>query len=169
MIRRGFWLAVGAAGGIMGYRRVTSIGRQLSASLSPTAVNGDAPRPAAADQRTADQRTADHRTADHRTDGRNGAALAGQAGRVGAVLTARASRGLLRGTIRFSRDARMFSRDVREGMDLYMVRHRAHAGPTLGEGARSRRSPAPPPVIEVPGIEVPGATTANDDRVKDDR
>jgi hypothetical protein len=164
MIRRGFWLAVGAAGGIMGYRRVTSIGRQLSASLSPTAVNGDAPRPAAADQRTADQRTADHRT-----DGRNGAALAGQAGRVGAVLTARASRGLLRGTIRFSRDARMFSRDVREGMDLYMVRHRAHAGPTLGEGARSRRSPAPPPVIEVPGIEVPGATTANDDRVKDDR
>ena len=159
MIRRGFWLAVGAAGGIMGYRRVTSIGRQLSASLSPTAVNGDAPRPAAADQRTADQRTADHRT-----DGRNGAALAGQAGRVGAVLTARASRGLLRGTIRFSRDARMFSRDVREGMDLYMVRHRAHAGPTLGEGARSRRSPAPPPVIEVPG-----ATAATDERVKDDR
>jgi hypothetical protein len=164
MIRRGFWLAVGAAGGIMGYRRVTSIGRQLSASLSPTAVNGDAPRPAAANQRTADQRTADQRLADHRTDGRNGAALAGQAGRVGAVLTARASRGLLRGTIRFSRDARMFSRDVREGMDLYMVRHRAQGSPTLGAGVQSRRSPAPPPLIEAPG-----ATTVTDERVKDDR
>ena len=33
MIRRGFWLAVGAAGGIMGYRRVSSLGRQVSARL----------------------------------------------------------------------------------------------------------------------------------------
>jgi len=30
MIRRGFWLAVGAAGGIMGYRRVSSLARQVS-------------------------------------------------------------------------------------------------------------------------------------------
>ncbi len=30
MIRRGFWLLVGATGGIMGYRRVTALGRQLS-------------------------------------------------------------------------------------------------------------------------------------------
>ena len=177
MIRRGFWLAVGAAGGIMGYRRVTSIGRQLSATLSPAAANGDAARPAAADPRAADPRAADHRAADHRAARPRAAgqradprAGAGQAGRVAAVLTARASRGLLRGTIRFSRDARMFSRDVREGMDLYMVRHRAQGSPTLGAGARSRRSPAPPPLSEFSEFsEAPGATTANDERVKDDR
>jgi len=34
MIRRGFWLAVGAAAGIMGYRRVASLGRGLSGTLT---------------------------------------------------------------------------------------------------------------------------------------
>jgi hypothetical protein len=139
MIRRGFWLAVGATGGIMGYRRVSSLGRQLSATLSPAGPRAGAERSA------------------------NGQTTAGT-GRGGQPLSGRARRGLVRGTIRFTRDARMFSRDVREGMDLYMVRHRAQGSPTLGEGARSRRSPAPPPVIEVPG-----ATAANDERVKDDR
>lgn len=33
MIRRGFWLAAGAAGGIMGYRRVASFGRRVSGRL----------------------------------------------------------------------------------------------------------------------------------------
>jgi hypothetical protein len=33
MIRRGFWLAVGATGGIIGYRRVASLGRSLSGTL----------------------------------------------------------------------------------------------------------------------------------------
>ena len=124
MIRRGFWLAVGAAGGIMGYRRVSSIGRQLSATLSPATATAAGERPE----------------------------------------RGRARRGLVRGTIRLTRDTRMFSRDVREGMDLYMVRHRAQGSPTLGAGARSRRSPASAPVIGAPG-----ATTANDERVKDDR
>jgi hypothetical protein len=124
MIRRGFWLVVGATGGIMGYRRVSSIGRQLSATLSP------APAPAAG----------------------------------GRPERGRARRGLVRGTIRLTRDTRMFSRDVREGMDLYMVRHRAQGSSTLGAGAGSRRPPAPPSFSEVPG-----APTANDERVKDDR
>ena len=35
MIRRGFWLTAGAVTGIYGYRRVTAIGRRLSASLTP--------------------------------------------------------------------------------------------------------------------------------------
>ena len=35
MIRRGFWLTAGAVGGIYGYRRVSAIGRRLSASLTP--------------------------------------------------------------------------------------------------------------------------------------
>jgi hypothetical protein len=139
MIRRGFWLAVGATGGIMGYRRVSSLGRQLSATLSPAGPREGA-QPSAAGQTTAG------------------------ASRSGRPLSGRARRGLVRGTIRFTRDARMFSRDVREGMDLYMVRHRAQGSPTLGAGARSRRSPASAPVIGAPG-----ATTANDERVKDDR
>jgi len=124
MIRRGFWLAVGAAGGIMGYRRVSSIGRQLSATLSPATATAAGERPE----------------------------------------RGRARRGLVRGTIRLTRDTRMFSRDVREGMDLYMVRHRTQGSPTLGAGAGSRRPPAPPSFSEVPG-----AHPANDERVKDDR
>jgi hypothetical protein len=139
MIRRGFWLAVGATGGIMAYRRVSSLGRQLSATLSPAGPREGAEQPAA------------------------GQTTAGPS-RSGQPLSGRARRGLARGTIRFTRDARMFSRDVREGMDLYMVRHRAQGSPTLDAGARSRRSPAPPPLIEVPG-----AATVNDERVKDDR
>ena len=132
MIRRGFWLAVGAAGGIMGYRRVSSIGRQLSATLSPATATGTA---------TATATAAGERP-----------------------VRGRARRGLVRGTIRLTRDTRMFSRDVREGMDLYMVRHRAQGSPTLGAGAGSRRPPAPPSFSEVPG-----AHPANDERVKDDR
>jgi hypothetical protein len=139
MIRRGFWLAVGATGGIMGYRRVSSLGRQLSATLSPAGPRAGAERSA------------------------TGQATAG-ASRGGQPISGRARRGLVRGSIRLTRDARMFSRDVREGMDLYMVRHRAQGSPTLGAGARSRRSPASAPVIGAPG-----ATTANDERVKDDR
>jgi hypothetical protein len=67
MIRRGFWLTVGAVGGIMGYRRVASLGRRAS------------------------------------------------------------GRGWARESIRFTRD-------VREGMELYMARHPGRPGPTLGPG-----------------------------------
>jgi hypothetical protein len=65
MIRRGFWLLVGAAGGITGYRRIASLGRRASGT------------------------------------------------------------GWARETIRFTRD-------VREGMDLYMARHPGRPGLTLG-------------------------------------
>ena len=33
MIRRGFWLIAGAAGGIMGYRRAASLTRQVAETL----------------------------------------------------------------------------------------------------------------------------------------
>ena len=87
MIRRGFWLAVGAAGGIMGYRRVSSLGRQVSDTLS----------------------------------GRTG--QPGQPSRRAAV-----KRHWARETIRFTRD-------VRDGMDVYFDRQRARSAPTLGKGA----------------------------------
>ena len=34
MIRRGFWLTVGATAGIIGYRRVSAVGRRLSGRLA---------------------------------------------------------------------------------------------------------------------------------------
>ena len=71
MIRRGFWLTVGAAAGIIGYRRVSAAGRKLSGRLN----------------------------------------AAGAAG-------------LARETVRFTRD-------VREGMELYLAQHSEPAGSTL--------------------------------------
>jgi hypothetical protein len=139
MIRRGFWLLVGAVAGIIGYRRVSSLGRQLSGTLSPAARGplGDG-------------------------TGGDGSPLRVNA-RSREALSRKARPGLVRGTIRFTRDARRFGRDVREGMDLYMVRRTAQGSPTLDAGAESRRSPARPLV------EALGANTDNDERVKDDR
>ena len=93
MIRRGFWLVVGAAGGIMGYRRVSSLSRQVSETL------GARPK------------------------------------RPGAVKR------------HWAREAIRFTRDVREGMDLYLSRHPGGERSNLGAGPQ--RSPAPP-FVEAP-------------------
>jgi hypothetical protein len=92
-MRRGFWITVGAAGGIMGYRRVAAAGRTLSGRL-------DSDR-----------------------------------GREVRKVERKVKRGVVRGTIRFGRDARRFTRDVREGMDLYIARHPERSGSTLGANA----------------------------------
>jgi hypothetical protein len=86
MIRRGFWLTVGAVTGIYGYRRVSALGRRVSGTFS---LASPAPPPA---------------------------------------LTARRAR---RGAIALARETYRFTRDVREGMDLYTARHSAPAGSTL--------------------------------------
>jgi hypothetical protein len=86
MIRRGFWLLAGAAGGIMGYRRVSSLTRQVSETLG---ARRDRP--------------------------------------------AGVRRHWARETIRFTRD-------VREGMDVYSARHPRTARPTLGPSARAGNS-----------------------------
>jgi hypothetical protein len=100
MIRRGFWLVVGAAGGIMGYRRASSLSRQVSERL------GARPRkPGAVNQ------------------GKPGAANPKKPGAV--------KRHWARETIRFTRD-------VREGMDLYSARHPREERSSLGR--ESRRS-----------------------------
>jgi hypothetical protein len=103
MIRRGFWLAVGAATGIYGYRRVSAIGRRLSASLNPGSLNPGSLNPAASEQ----------------------AALA------------RSAQSARRTAIRAARETYRFTRDVREGMDLYNARHSAAAGPTLSADPES--------------------------------
>ncbi len=87
MIRRGFWLLAGAAGGIMGYRRVSSLTRQLSVTLGLNPQQQNA-------QKTAVRR-------------------------------------------HWAREAIRFTRDVREGMDLYSVRHPRASRPTLGPGTRA--------------------------------
>ena len=85
VIRRGFWLVAGAAGGIMGYRRVSSLSRQVSETLGARARR----QPDAVKRHWA------------------------------------------RETIRFTRD-------VREGMDLYSFgRQRATLGPRTRHWCRS--------------------------------
>jgi len=99
VIRRGFWLSVGAVAGIAGYRRVSAVGRRVSGRLT----RGGAPS----------------------LNGQslNGPGLNGQS---------------------LARQAIRFTRDVREGMDLYMARHSPPEGPTLGARdlppARGQRS-----------------------------
>jgi hypothetical protein len=90
MIRRGFWLLAGAAGGIMGYRRVSSLTRQLSVTLGLNPQQQNA-------QKTAVRR-------------------------------------------HWAREAIRFTRDVREGMDLYSARHPRASRPTLGPGTRAGNS-----------------------------
>jgi len=118
MIRRGFWLAVGAAGGIMGYRRASALGRRMLGS----ATGG--------------------------SQGRSAAARSG------------ASRSLVRDAVRATREARSFSRDVREGMDLYTARRPRAVPPTLPASTQgaSQRS-----------VSRHHATTHNDVTAKDDR
>jgi hypothetical protein len=88
VIRRGFWLTTGAVTGVMAYRRVSVVGRRLSASLNP-----------GASRRAASP-----------------------------VLSLRHTR---RGTIRAARETYRFTRDVREGMALYMARQSVPGAPTL--------------------------------------
>ena len=87
MIRRGFWLLAGAAGGIMGYRRVSSLTRQVSETLGA---------------RSQRQQAAVRR--------------------------------------HWAREAIRFTRDVREGMELYSARHPRASRPTLGPGTRAGNS-----------------------------
>jgi hypothetical protein len=137
VIRRGFWLAAGAVTGIYGYRRVSAVGRRLSASLNPA-------EPAAALPQGA--RSAQSARSAQITRSAQSARLA-RRGRRGAI-------GLARGTYRFTRD-------VREGMDLYMARHSAPAGSTLGAQDAPGTTNARP--RSLPG----SAKTNHDPRPKD--
>jgi hypothetical protein len=98
MIRRAFWLGAGAAAGIMGYRRVSAMGRKVSGRLTGRHVlNAPAGR----------------------------RAISASAGRRAISAT--------RETIRFTRD-------VREGMDLYIARHNGSAPPTLRTPSNTNRA-----------------------------
>jgi hypothetical protein len=112
MIRRGFWLTAGAVTGIYGYRRASAVGRRLSGRLTrggpaSLASPGGPTSPASP-------------------------ASPGSP----ASLGTRGSPGIRRrrtrlGAISLTIQAVRFTRDVREGMELYMARHSAPAGSTL--------------------------------------
>jgi hypothetical protein len=105
MIRRGFWLTAGAVTGIYGYRRVAAAGRRLSATLTPG-------------------RLAPEGTRERRLEGTLELARAGARART-------AGRRARRGAIAAARETYRFTRDVREGMELYRRAHPAPAGSTL--------------------------------------
>jgi hypothetical protein len=101
MIRRGFWLTAGAVTGIYGYRRVSAVGRRLSASLTPRA-----------------SLTA-------------GASLTPRASLTPGASVKPRVRSAHAGALRLAKQTYRFTRDVREGMELYRLAHPAPAGPTL--------------------------------------
>jgi hypothetical protein len=103
MIRRGFWLAAGAALGVAGYRRATRLARELGFP-----VDG---RPAAVQARQSD----DARQA--RSNGN---------------LARRPAPARPRGVIASVAAAVLFVRDVREGMAEYWSQHRGELTRTLG-------------------------------------
>lgn len=105
MIRRGFWLTAGAVTGIYGYRRVAAAGRRLSATLTPG-------------------RLAPEGTRERRLEGTLELARAGARART-------AGRRARRGAIAAARETYRFTRDVREGMELYRRAHPAPAGSAL--------------------------------------
>jgi hypothetical protein len=87
MIRRGFWLFVGAAGGIMGYRRAAAATRQVARTLGASQK-----QPAALKRR------------------------------------------------HWARETIRFTRDVREGMDVYMSRHPMGERSTLSQSRGVHRN-----------------------------
>jgi hypothetical protein len=120
MIRRGFWLAAGAVTGIYGYRRVSAIGRRLSASLNPSGLNPSGLDPSGL-----------------KYSGFNPSGLNPSGPTQGAALARRGRRG----AIGLARETFRFTRDVREGMELYKVRHSVPAGSTLSTDHSTNHEP----------------------------
>jgi hypothetical protein len=153
VIRRGFWLAAGAVTGIYGYRRVSAVGRRLSASLNPAEPAAALPQGARSAQNA--QRAQNARSAQN-------------ARRAQSVRLARRGR---RGAIGVARETYRFTRDVREGMDLYMARHSAPAGSTLGARDALGTTKARPRSLpgSVKTNHLGSAKTNHDPRPKDGR
>lgn len=114
MIRRGFWLAAGAALGVMGYRRVTRLARGLGLGVDGLPAAGQNGRHADPRQvRGSDTLTGRPR---HQAPARG------------------------RGAIASIVSAAVFVRDVRDGMAEYWSLHRGELARTLE--SRSDRSAA---------------------------
>ena len=106
MIRRGFWLTAGAVTGIVAYRRASAVGRQIAGRLNLGPSLDTAGGLAAA----------------------AGQAAGTSVGPPKPLISVRRTR---RAAIRAARESYRFTRDVREGMELYLARHSEPAGSTL--------------------------------------
>jgi hypothetical protein len=130
MIRRAFWLSMGAAAGIAGYRRASAVGRAVQVRVTgerpvspagpfwpPRAIEpGSAPLPVHHIQRGSGPTGS---AAPHRTPGP--ASSSWSATRT-AWRTSRAAWRAQKATVAGVRSAGRFAHDVREGMDVYMDR-----------------------------------------------
>lgn len=166
MIRRVFWLSVGAAAGISTYRRATAMGHAISVRVTgdrsaavpgpfwppqpvqpslpapPAALPGQpAPQapPGRALQRGA--RPARPRPPAPRPPAPPPRSQAQWSTARAAWRTSRAAWRTQKAATAHVRSARRFARDVREGMDLYMNRHQEPSGPTLAGTARTTPVP----------------------------
>jgi hypothetical protein len=146
MIRRGFWLTTGAVTGIVAYRRVSAVGRHLSDSLnlgsSPEAIGRTAGTSLRAGTRAGQQKP---------------------------LFSVRRTR---RTAIRATRETYRFTRDVREGMELYMARHSGSAGPTLStlrtnQGALRTNQDAQPQARRAARLEAARTSGLRHDDEKD--
>lgn len=130
MIRRVFWLSVGAAAGITGYRRATALGRAVQVRVTggrapsaagpfwpPRAIEpGSAPVAAHQAERPVPGSTAVRRAP--RSPSWSATASATRA----AWRTSRAAWRAQKAAVSGVRSAGRFARDVREGMDAYTSR-----------------------------------------------
>jgi hypothetical protein len=125
VIRRGFWLTVGAVAGIAGYRRASAVGRRLSGRLTRGgapildrhSLDRHSPDRHGPDRHGPDRHSPDRHSPDRHSPDRHSQAKPNRHSLDGRSLATQAIG---------------FARDVREGMDLYMVRHSPPERPTLG-------------------------------------
>ena len=159
MIRRAFWLSVGAAAGITGYRRATAVGRAISVRVAgdrsgaapgpfwppqpnrngqrpapgpPPAAAGAAARPPALSRPAASPRP--RPSPQPRPQPQWSTARA-------AWRTSRAAWRTHKAAIAQVRAAGRFARDVREGMDLYINRRDGEPGPNLASAPAATGAP----------------------------
>ena len=157
MIRRVFWLSVGAAAGITSYRRATAMGRAISVRVAgdrSPAVPGPfwPPQPG---QAPPGPRVPSRTQAPPRARALPGPRTHWSTARA-AWRTSQAAWRTQKAAIAQVRTVGRFARDVREGMDLYMNRQREQAGPTLATAAR----PTGEPGTTAPSAPRPHQTSA---------
>ena len=130
MIRRAFWLSVGAAAGIAGYRRVSAVGRAVQVRVNGASQPGASqpgagpfwpPRVAESGSAASPHRYTEGHVPASPVAGRPAAPATWSATRT-AWRTSRAAWKAQKAAVSGVRSAGRFARDVREGMDVYMSR-----------------------------------------------
>jgi hypothetical protein len=126
VIRRAFWLSMGAAAGIAGYRRVSAVGRAVQVRVAGERAGSAAGPfwPAQAIEPGSAPMTASHakRPVPESTAARRAPGSPSRSATRAAWRTSRAAWRAQKATVSGVRSAGRFARDVREGMDAYMSR-----------------------------------------------